>query len=91
MTDAELALAKGGKFLEFWRSPHLAGDPVARTALTGGDDPDFVGAELSEKFVAAYTWRNLSSYISDNGLTVLMEQIGAELALAQANVVITAT
>lgn len=88
ITDAELALAKEGKFLEFWRSRHLAGDPVARTALTGWGDPDFVGAGLSEKLAAAYTWRNLSSHISDNGLTVSMEQIGAELALAHANAVI---
>lgn len=71
--------------MEFWRSRHLAGDPVARTALT---DPDFVGAGLSEKLAAAYTWRNLSSYIFGNGLTVSMEQIGVELALAHANAVI---
>jgi RHS repeat-associated protein len=88
ITDAELELAKEGKFLEFWRSRHLAGDPVARTALTGWGDPDFVGASLFEKLAAGHTWSDLSSYISDNGLTVSMEQIGAELALAHANAVI---
>jgi hypothetical protein len=90
ITDDELALAKDGKFLEFWRSRYAGGDPVAKTALTGWD-PDFKGASFFGKVSAKYTWYKLESYISSNKLTVSMEQIGAELALAHANSVMSDT
>ncbi len=87
ITEEQLALAREGKFMEFWRSRHLAGDPVARTALTGWGDPGFVNASWFERGAAKYTWWSMSSYISANKLPVTMEQIGGELALAHASAV----
>ena len=89
ITDEQLALAKDGKYLAFWKSRYAAGDPVARTALNGWD-PDFKAPGLMghiEKLAAGYTWSSLEGYIADNNLTVSMEQIGAELALSHANAV----
>ena len=88
ITDDQMALAKGGKYKDFWRSRWTdSNDPVAKTALTGWGDPEYVGASLLEIGAAKYTWYTLSSYIADNNLSVSMEQIGAELALAHANAV----
>jgi hypothetical protein len=36
----------------------------------GAPRTDFVDASLFEKLAAAHTWRELSSYISNNGLTI---------------------
>ena len=81
-----------GKFLEFWRSRWTENqDPVARTALIGWGDPDFVDASSTERLAASHTWSDLSSYISDNNLNVSMEQIGSELALAHARTVMKDT
>ncbi|MGS2744589.1 hypothetical protein ACU6TU_13495 [Halomonas sp. LS-001] len=82
ITDAERALAEEGKYVEFWRSRHQAGDPVARTALIGWKDPEFEDASSVDRFLAAYTWWRLESYISDNGLGVSMEQLAKELVNA---------
>jgi len=73
--------------MSFWRSRHLDNDPVARTALTGWGDPDFVNASVLERLAANHTWSDLESYIRRNELDVTMEQIGAELALAHAQAV----
>ena len=89
ISDEELALAKDGKYIEFWRSRYAAGDPVARTALNGWD-AEFKASGIFgfvEKGLANYTWYRLESYINNNDLTVSMEQIGAELALAHASAV----
>jgi hypothetical protein len=87
ITEEQLKLAKEGKFMEFWRSRYDAGDPVAKTALTGWGDPDYVGASVIERLAAAYTWSDLKGYIDSNDLNVTMEQVGAELALAHAQAV----
>ena len=84
ITEEQLALASAGKFMEFWRSRHLAGDPVARTALTGWGDPEFVNAGPMQRLAANHTWSDLTNYIHDHELDISMEQIGADLAIAHA-------
>ncbi|PAJ71963.1 hypothetical protein CJF42_23815 [Pseudoalteromonas sp. NBT06-2] len=87
ITEDQMALAKNGKYKEFWRSRYDDGDPVAKTALTGWGDADYVGASTVEKLAAAHTWSDLEGYIQGNDLSISMEQIGAELALAHAQAV----
>ncbi|MFG0573945.1 FG-GAP-like repeat-containing protein [Shewanella sp. yb_14] len=87
ITDEQMELAKNGKYKEFWRSRYDDGDPVAKTALTGWGDADYVGAGILERLAAAHTWSDLEGYIQGNDLSVTMEQIGAELALAHAQAV----
>ncbi|MEJ2622643.1 MAG: hypothetical protein P8163_21075 [Candidatus Thiodiazotropha sp.] len=87
ISDEEFSLLTKGDFKEFWRSRYQANDPVARTALTGWGDPDFVDASLFERAAAQHTWSDLSGYIEANNLPVTMEEIGLELAVAHADAV----
>ena len=91
ITEEQLALASAGEFMEFWRSRHLAGDPVAHTALTGWGDPDFVNAGIMQRLAAKHTWEDLTNYILENELEVSIEQIGADLAKAHAFAVMNDT
>jgi len=88
ITDEQWAYLASGDFLEFWRSRHLSGDPVARTALTGWGDPEFVGASRTEKISAGATWYALEFHIWQRDLSVTMEEIGLGLAEAHAEAVI---
>ncbi len=88
ITDAQKTLAEDGDIIGFWKSRYSdSSDPVARTALIGWGYGDFVDASWWERASASYTWSRLESYISDNGLTVTMEQIGLKLVEAHINFV----
>ncbi|MEJ2404678.1 MAG: hypothetical protein P8171_10365 [Candidatus Thiodiazotropha sp.] len=89
ISKEEFSLLKKGDFKGFWRSRFQAGDPVARTALTGWGDPDYVNASTFERLAAQHTWSDLSSYIEDHKLPVTMQQIGLELARAHAQAVMS--
>ncbi|MEJ2046097.1 MAG: RHS repeat-associated core domain-containing protein, partial [Reinekea sp.] len=87
ISDEERELLSLGKFPDFWRSRFLGGDPVAKTALTGWGDPDYVDANFFQRMSAKYTWWKLSRYLKSHSLDISMEEIGLNLAMAHANAV----
>jgi hypothetical protein len=88
ITDDQLAFAKAGKYIDFWKSRWLdSGDPVARIALIGWGQGDLVGASWSERVAARFTWHRLNSYIESHNLTVSMDQIGKDEMLAHIDAV----